>query len=422
MTTPGGGIRRGLDWLPVALAACFGLSAATMTTFPVVSPVVVSELRLNYAQTGVITAAYMLGYGLFQLPASFLGIRIGSGRVLLGATALMSVGAVLPCLVARPSIWVASRFLLGIAGAAVLPLSIHLLTQEMTGVRLVKGIGVAVSGWGTGMTLAMLGAAPLLHLAGWRAVMLAAAVLSLVVTAGVNWALPPRSRVGDRAGEAPRPARLLRQFGTNRALNWMGIINAAGTSMLICISGWLPLYVSRAFGTPVEEISAGLSPLGVGIAFGAWTGGALTVRWGWRKVVIISMLASCLLVASIPLQSSPFLVMGTAIVIGWVAMFFGAPTQSLFPFVIPEEWTALAAGYYNTIGFFGAFFASLLFGILADHLASFTAAWLSLSVISLIGIVAVPSVPIPAYIHSMPRPSTDLAQVRRDDSPQNRTL
>jgi MFS family permease len=128
-----------------------------------------------------------------------------SGRVLLGAMALMSV-------------WVASRFILGAAGAAVLPLSVHLLTQAMSGARLVKGLGVAISGWGTGMTLAMLGAVPLLHLFGSRTVMLASAALGLAVVAGLKWALPRSSRAGDRAA-APNLLRLLREFGANPALN-----------------------------------------------------------------------------------------------------------------------------------------------------------------------------------------------------------
>jgi hypothetical protein len=113
--------------------------------------------------------------------------------------------------------------------------SVTPIAKAMTGARLVKGIGLAVSGWGTGMTLAMLGAALLLHVEGWRAVMVAASALDLVVTAGLGWALPPRSRVGGTAARAPRPAPQLREFDTNRALNWMGIINAAGTSITIYV-------------------------------------------------------------------------------------------------------------------------------------------------------------------------------------------
>ena len=393
-----------------------------MTTFPAVSPEIVSELGLSYTQTGIITAAYMLGYGLFQLPASFLGIRMGSGRVLLGATILMSLAAPLPCLTARPAVWVVSRFVLGVAGAAVLPLSVHLLTKAMTGVGLVKGLGVAISGWGIGMTLAMLGAAPLVHVVGWRAVLLAAAAIGLVVVAGLNRALPSASRVGDLTAGAPHPARLLGQFARNRALNGMGMINAAGTSMTICVAGWLPLYLARTFDAPTDKIAAGLSPLGIGIAFGAWVGGTLTIRWGWRPVVVVAMGSACLLVASIPLQSGVAVIVTTAIVIGWVVMFFAAPTQSLFPFVIPQEWTALAAGYYNTIGFIGAFVASLLFGFLADRLGSFTAGWLSLSALSLGGLVAALYVPIPTRAHSRTRPAFDTNLVARDKISEHRRV
>jgi MFS family permease len=100
---------------------------------------------------------------------------------------------------------------------------------------------------------------------------------------------------------------------------------------------------------------------------------------GWRLVVASSLVASCLLAALIPLQSSATLVVGIAILIGLVGMLFPAPIQSLFPSVVPEEWTALAAGYYNTIGFIGAFSASLVFGYLVDWLNSFTVGWLWLA-------------------------------------------
>jgi predicted MFS family arabinose efflux permease len=393
-----------LGRLPYALAACFGLSATMITTFPIVAPDVVSEFRLSYAQTGVIAAAYMLGYGLFQLPASFLGISVGSGRVLLGAMMLMSAGALVPCIIDSPSGWVISRLVMGIAGAAVLPLSLHLLTLALSGARLVKGVGITISGWGFGMTLAMLGAAPLLHMVGWRAVMLASAVLGVIVMAGLYWTLPPRNRREEASGTLPGFAQLGRALAGNGALNRMSIINAAATSIMICVPAWLPLYVSGAFHVSTAETAAGLSPIGIGVAVGAWTGGALTIRWGWRPVVITGLLASSVLVASVPLLWSASLIIALAIPIGWIGMFFAAPVQSLFPSVIAEEWTALAAGYYNSIGFFGAFAASLLFGFLVDRTSSFTLGWLFLAMIPIVGVVAALSLAIPARISSTPVP------------------
>jgi MFS-type transporter involved in bile tolerance (Atg22 family) len=77
-----------------------------------------------------------------------------------------------------------------------------------------------------------------------------------------------------------------------------------------------------------------------------------------------------------------------AVIIGWVAMLFPAPIQSLFPSVVPAERTALAAGYYNTLGFSGAFAASLVFGSLVDRSGSFTNGWLLLALVPLIGVAA----------------------------------
>ena len=399
-----------LGRLPFALAACFSLAATMLTTFPIVSPDVVSELGLNYAQTGAIGAAYMLGYGLFQLPASFAGVRLGSGRVLLGATMLMSAAALLPCFAGSFPGWLMSRFAMGIAGAAVLPLGIHLLTQAMSGPRLVKGLGVFIAGWGVGMTLAMLVAAPLLHAFGWRAVLMMSAALGVIVITGLRWAIPAELS-GSDAAVANRPTfgELARRLGGNRALNMMGVVNAAGTTVLICVPAWLPLYLTGAFGASAAETSVNLSPIGIGVAVGAWAGGALTIPLGWRPIVIASLAASSALVTFIPLQSSASLIIATAILLGWVGMLFPAPIQSLFPFVTPEGWTAVAAAYYNTIGFIGAFSISFVFGYLVDRFGSFTMSWLLLASIPLAGILAALLLPVPGRIHSTPKANNENA-------------
>jgi predicted MFS family arabinose efflux permease len=389
VTEIAGSTQSAVGRLPVALAACFALSASMLTVFPIVSPEVVSELAFTYAEIGWIGAAYMLGYGLFQLPASLLGVRFGSARVLVGAIAMMSVSALLPCLTGGFAGWMASRFMMGVGGAAVLPLSIHLLTRAMSGRRLVKGLSIFISGWGVGMTLAMLGAAPVLRLWGWRAVLVISAMLGGVALAGLWWVLPSDVRIG---GSNRRGRLSLRQsierLARNFSLNMMGIVNVAGTTVLTCVPTWLPLYLTKIFGESASEASASLSPIGIAVAIGAWAGGALTLPLGWRRVVVASLIVSGLLVASISVFSSARLVVATAILAGWVAMLFPAPIQSLFPMVIDEELVALAAGYFNTLGFIGAFCASLGFGYLVDHVLTFAGGWLFLASINMFGVVA----------------------------------
>src|SRR5258708_10229693 len=149
---------------------------------------------------------------------------------------------------------------MGISGAAVLPRSIHLLSQGMSGPRLVRGLAVFVSGWGIGTSVAMVGAATLLRAGGWRQVMLVAAVLGIAVIAGLRWALPAGLSGRDAdAGDPPNLAILARRLSGNRALNLMGLVNAAGTTIMGFIPAWLSPYLTGTFGIAAAEDSARLS-------------------------------------------------------------------------------------------------------------------------------------------------------------------
>jgi cyanate permease len=63
---------------------------------------------------------------------------------------------------------------------------------------------------------------------------------------------------------------------------------------------------------------------------------------------------------------------------------------------VSPEWTALAARYYNTLGFVGAFAASLLFGVLVDWSGSFALGWLWLALAPVVGATAALTLAIPS--------------------------
>jgi predicted MFS family arabinose efflux permease len=384
----------GLSLLPFAVAATFGLSALALTSFPIVSPQVVEELRLTYSETGGLTAAYMFAYGLFQIPAGILGVRWGSTRVLLGSVVLMIGSALLGTFASDYAGWLLSRLLLGLGGAAVLPVSLHLLTRVLTGRRLVTGISIFVAGWGAGMTLGLLGAAEVLRAFGWRQVMLAAAGLGVVVLALLWWTL---GRLGSTLHEepagAPEAGGLLPGLATNGRLNLISLINVAGTATVAAVPSWLPLYVTQRFAISAAEASSLLAWMGIGFVVGGWSGGALATRVGWRPVVVGSLAVSALLVAGIPAMNTEWQVVLASAILGCTSMMFPAPVQSLLPAIVPTEETAPAAAYYNTIGWAGAFAASLLFGFLVDWTGLFNVGWFWLALIPWLGVAAAYALP-----------------------------
>ena len=380
---------RGLGLLPFATAACFALAAATLTSFPIIAPEVTSELHLSYSEVGGITAAYLFSYGLFQIPSALLGLQFGSGRILLAAVAVMSCSALVGTFATSYAGWIVSRALLGVGGAVVFPLSLHLLTQAFSGRRLVTGIGIFVSGWGLGITLALFGAARILRAFGWREVLFAAVALGVVVFILLWRSLGALGRAQDERVLATTGLwKLLPSLAGNRRLNLLALINGAGTATLIAVPGWLPLYLTRRFDASAADASAALASIGLGVVVGGWSGSIMANWLGWRPVVIASLVVSAALTAVIPLLDVVGSVVVVATLIAWIGTFFPAPVQSRFPSVVPTAWTALAAAYYNTLGWAGAFGAVLLFGYLVDWTGSFTTAWLWLALVPWLGVAA----------------------------------
>ena len=78
----------------IAFAAAYFLSYLYRTANAVISPDLTRELALNPASLGLLTGAYLLAFGLMQIPAGMLLDRFGPRRVepvLLGVAA---VGAI----------------------------------------------------------------------------------------------------------------------------------------------------------------------------------------------------------------------------------------------------------------------------------------------------------------------------------------
>src|SRR5689334_3266240 len=133
----------------VAFAAAYFLSYLFRTANAVISPDLTHELQLNPASLGLLTGAYLLAFGLMQIPAGMLLDRFGPRRVepvLLGAAAIGAIA-------------------FGLAGWMMVA----------------GGLG------------ALAATAPLeaaLHIADWRTIFIALGVVTFVVALGIAWRIP----------------------------------------------------------------------------------------------------------------------------------------------------------------------------------------------------------------------------------------
>lgn len=112
----------------LVLAATAALSQFNWYGLPALYPDMASQLNLSVSQLGLISSAFVVGYGLFQVPAGILAAKVGLRRTVLFGAILVSAFSLTVSLSSNP--------------------------YEIIGLRLVAGVGMALV-YAPGMMLAI---------------------------------------------------------------------------------------------------------------------------------------------------------------------------------------------------------------------------------------------------------------------------
>ncbi|WP_405489512.1 MFS transporter [Nocardia sp. NBC_00511] len=119
------GVRR---WLALgALAVAMLTIGLDVTVLTVALPTLAVDLHADTAALQWFSSAYTLALAAFMLPAGALGDRYGRKRFLLGAMVLFGVAAAACAFATSPGQLIAGRVVLGLAAAAMMPLSMSVL-------------------------------------------------------------------------------------------------------------------------------------------------------------------------------------------------------------------------------------------------------------------------------------------------------
>ena len=153
-----------------AFAAAYFLSYLYRTANAVISPDLTRELALNPASLGLLTGAYLLAFGLMQIPAGMLLDRFGPRRVEPALLAVAAIGAIWFGLADSLIGLVAARALIG-AGVCVClmaPLKAIAMWYPRERQPSLAGWMMVAGGFGALAATAPLEAA--LHLTTWRTI------------------------------------------------------------------------------------------------------------------------------------------------------------------------------------------------------------------------------------------------------------
>src|SRR5262245_58565917 len=173
------------EWvgLGVLALACL-LYAMDLTVLHLAVPALSAELQPSSAQLLWITDIYGFMVAGFLVTMGTLGDRIGRRRLLLAGAAAFGVVSVLAALASSPEQLIASRALLGVAGATLAPSTLSLLFVMFTDPRQrATAIGVWIAAFSAGGAIGPVLGGVLLERFWWGSVFLLAVPVMVVLVA-----------------------------------------------------------------------------------------------------------------------------------------------------------------------------------------------------------------------------------------------
>jgi EmrB/QacA subfamily drug resistance transporter len=242
-------IHRRRWWTLVVLSISLIVISLDNTILNVALPSIATDLDASPSQLQWIVDAYMLVFAGTMLTAGALGDRFGRKRALTTGLVVFGTGSLLAALSGESGALIASRALMGIGGALIMPSTLSILTAVFPAEERAKAIGAWAAVAGLGIAIGPVAGGWLVENADWHWVFLVN--LPIVALAlGLGRALVPESR-DPRQAAIDLPGAALSFIGLS-ALLW-GLIEAPAR-------GWTDPMTLAAFGGAAMALAL----------FGAW--------------------------------------------------------------------------------------------------------------------------------------------------------
>lgn len=358
----------------LCLAAGYLLSFALRAVNAVIAPSLKSDLGLDNADLGLLSAAFFISICAIQLPMGIWLDRYGPRRTEAAMLVVASAGAAMFALSTQlGELWVA-RALVGIGVAPCLMAAFKAFRMwfplaqqgQLASWMLVAGTAGALSA-----TLPVTVALP--HI-GWRGVFWVLALVLLLVAAWVMRALR-----GAEALQAARPAPGAapggyRQIFSSPYFYRIGVIGLVNNGMFFALQTlWAGPWMTTVLGKTEDEASRILFAFNLALLCAylllGWAAPRLAAR-GWSTHRVIGVGIAGMIIAQLPMLAPPF----PAAWLLWLVLALFAPattlTQAQVGLAFPAALAGRANAAYNMLVFGGAFLLQWGFGVLADGLTA----------------------------------------------------
>ena len=307
-------------------------------------PAMESQLHYGFQDLGLLTAAFLVGTGLCQIPAGIYSAHRGASKAALIGLALIGVTSIVSALVTNFQLALIVRFATGIGTAFYFAPALVIVSHSLGRGRSGFTIGIYNGAFNLGAGLGIIAFTPLASEVDWRLPFVITGVLTLIAFGENLYAL--------KGWVDPVKIELSRVKSTLASRDILIVIVATigMDAAYYVVSQFLPTYseVNLHFSSTLAGIISSL------VLLAAFVGAPL---WGWvadrmknrRLIILITSIAGSLSVALFAFQN-PTVTWFAAFLSGF--FFTGALTNCYaYPVQIPEigkKYAPLSIGLINS--------------------------------------------------------------------------
>jgi MFS family permease len=336
---------------------------------------IASDFREDIAMLGIISAGFLLGVGLFQVPAGIIAAKYGPRKIAIYGIMIASSAALLTGLVSDTTQIIILRFIIGIGMACFFGPSVILVSRYLGKESEGLGIGLLNSSHALGGIVGLFGWVVLAEFVGWRATLILSGGL------GISTAILLSSTLLREVDEITKEFKLKvsQVFDTlfNRSLIILGLTLLgfqAGSSMILTFSVFY--FVDNLKINPIEAGLIGSLSLVVGLLSSPFFGKLYDKIGNAKKLLFISGIISASSLVGFATDSLyviivSIIVAGFFLSAGFVIVYAKAKEINK---ALPRYQT-LAVAFVNGVSLFGVFWVPVLFSSIVSRLG-YEIAWL----------------------------------------------
>ncbi|MFC1904737.1 MFS transporter [Chloroflexota bacterium] len=273
--------------VPFFVLAHFSHHLVTALPIPL-SPMIRSDLALDYTQTGLVISAFHLAYGIGQLPGGWLADRIGPRMLITIGISGVALAGLLVGLSQTYVMLIIFLGLMGILGGGYHPAAAPLISASVEPNNRGRALGFHIIGGSSSHFLSPLIAAAIAVHWGWRGSFIGLAVPTIIFGIVFYTLLGQRitakkaeHRTADSHAEAPpSPGRL-------RRLVAFIILATFNQAVIYATVAFIPLFLVDHFSVGKETAGAFISLVYFSGFFAGPLGGYLSDRLGRVPVILV---------------------------------------------------------------------------------------------------------------------------------------